>query len=85
MGCDALLKGTQVDGVYDSDPKHNPDAKRFDELSYQDVLSRDLRVMDTSAIALARDNKVPILVFSIHNPGGFSEVVSGGGKYTIIK
>ena len=85
MGCDALLKGTQVDGVYDSDPKHNPDAKRFDELSYQDVLSRDLRVMDTSAIALARDNKVPILVFSIHNPGGFSEVVSGVGKYTIIK
>ena len=85
MGCDALLKGTQVDGVYDSDPKYNPDAKRFDELSYQDVLSRDLRVMDTSAIALARDNKVPILVFSIHNPGGFSEVVSGAGKYTIIK
>ena len=85
MGCDALLKGTQVDGVYNSDPKHNPNAKRYDELSYQDVLSRNLRVMDTSAIALARDNKVPILVFSIHNPGGFSEVVSGGGKYTIIK
>lgn len=85
MGCDALLKGTQVDGVYNSDPKHNPNAKRYDELSYQDVLSRNLRVMDTSAIALARDNKVPILVFSIHNPGGFSEVVSGDGKYTIIK
>jgi uridylate kinase len=84
MGCDALLKGTQVDGVYDMDPKDNPDARRFNKLSYQDVLSRDLRVMDTSAIALARDNKVPILVFSIHNPGGFSEVVSGVGKCTII-
>ena len=84
MGCDALLKGTQVDGVYDMDPKDNPDARRFNKLSYQDVLSRDLRVMDTSAIALARDNKVPILVFSIHNPGGLSEVVSGVGKYTII-
>jgi len=85
MGCDALFKGTQVDGVYDKDPKHNQDAMHFNELSYQDVLSRDLRVMDTSAIALARDNKVPILVFSIHNPGGFSKVVSGSGKYTIIK
>jgi uridylate kinase len=85
MGCDALLKGTQVDGVYDKDPKLNQDAKRFNKLSYQEVLSQDLRVMDTSAIALARDNKLPILVFSIHSPGGFSEVVSGGGKYTIIK
>lgn len=85
MGCDALLKGTQVDGVYDSDPKTNPNAIRHDELTYQDVISRDLKVMDTSAIALARENKVPILVFSIHNPGGFAEVVAGGGKYTIIK
>jgi uridylate kinase len=85
MGCDALLKGTQVDGVYDMDPKYNHDAKRFNKLSYQDVLSRDLKVMDTSAIALARDNKVPILVFSIHSPGGFSKVISGDGKYTIIQ
>ena len=85
MGCDALLKGTQVDGVYDMDPKYNQDAKHFNELSYQDVLSRDLKVMDTSAIALARDNKVPILVFSIHSPGGFSKVISGDGKYTIIQ
>jgi len=84
MGCDALLKGTQVDGVYDSDPKTNPDASRFERLDYQQVLSRNLRVMDTAAIALARENKVPILVFSIHNPGGFADVVSGGGKYTII-
>lgn len=85
MSCDALLKGTQVDGVYDSDPKINPNAQRYDELTYQDVISRDLQVMDTSAIALARENKVPILVFSIHNPGGFAEVISGAGKYTIIK
>ena len=84
MGCDALLKGTQVNGVYDSDPKTNPDAKRYDQLDYQEVLSRNLRVMDTAAIALARENKVPILVFSIHNPGGFADVVSGGGEYTII-
>ena len=85
MGCDALLKGTQVDGVYDSDPKTNPDAVRHEELTYQDVISRDLKVMDTSAIALARENKVPILVFSIHNPGGFADVVAGSGKFTIIK
>lgn len=84
MGCDALLKGTQVDGVYDSDPKLNPNAVRYETLSYQDVLSRNLRVMDTAAIALARENKVPILVFSLHNPGGFAEVVAGDGKFTMI-
>ena len=84
MNCDALLKGTQVDGVYDADPNKTGDAKRFEELSYQDVLTRNLRVMDTSAIALARENKVPILVFSIHNPGGLADVVFGGGTFTII-
>nr|MCS5608670.1 uridine monophosphate kinase [Alphaproteobacteria bacterium] len=84
MNCDALFKGTQVDGVYDSDPKENKKAKRFDKLTYQEVLAQDLRVMDASAIALARENKVPILVFSIHNPGGFAEVVFGEGTYTII-
>ncbi|MAF94293.1 MAG: UMP kinase [Rhodospirillaceae bacterium] len=84
MNCDALLKGTQVDGVYDSDPKENKKAKRFDKLTYQEVLTRDLRVMDASAITLARENEVPILVFSIHNPGGFAEVVFGDGTYTII-
>ena len=84
MNCDALFKGTQVDGVYDSDPKENKKAKRFDKLTYQEVLSQDLRVMDASAIALARENEVPILVFSIHNPGGFAEVVFGEGTYTII-
>lgn len=84
MNCDALLKGTQVDGVYDSDPKKNPDAKRFDQLTYLEVLSRDLRVMDHSAISLARENSIPILVFSIHKPGAFAEIVGGGGAYTII-
>ncbi len=84
MDCEALLKGTQVDGVYNDDPKTVKDAERFDRLTYQDVLTRDLRVMDASAIALARDNKVPILVFSLHNPGAFAEVVTGGGTYTVI-
>ena len=84
MGCAALLKGTQVDGVYSSDPKIKPDAERFESLTYQEVLSRDLKVMDTSAVALARDNKVPILVFSIHTPGAFSDVVNGGGRFTVI-
>ena len=84
MGCDALLKGTQVDGVYDADPKTKKEAKRFKRLSYQEVLAHNLQVMDTSAIALARENKVPILVFSIHNPGGFADVVAGRGTATII-
>jgi uridylate kinase len=84
MGCAALLKGTQVDGVYSDDPRVNPSAERFENLTYQDVLSRDLKVMDTSAVALARDNKLPILVFSIHTPGAFSEVVSGRGRFTVI-
>ncbi|MBF0248689.1 MAG: UMP kinase, partial [Alphaproteobacteria bacterium] len=68
MDCDALLKGTQVDGVYSADPKKVADAVRYDTLSYQDVLARDLRVMDASAIALTRDNGMPILVFSMHTP-----------------
>jgi len=85
MECDALLKGTQVDGVYDLDPKTTKNAHRYECLSYDDVIKRDLRVMDTSAIALARENKVPILVFSIHNPGSLSEVVHGQGRYTLIE
>jgi uridylate kinase len=84
MGCDALLKATKVDGVYSADPKKVRDAKRFDQLSYLEVLSRDLQVMDASAISLARENRIPILVFSIHNPGGFADVVSGKGLFTII-
>jgi uridylate kinase len=84
MNCDALLKGTQVDGVYTSDPKTDPDATRYDSLSYLEVLAKDLRVMDASAISLARENSIPILVFSIHNSGAFAEVLKGGGLRTII-
>jgi uridylate kinase len=84
MGCAALLKGTQVDGVYSADPRLQPGAERFKNLSYHEVLSRDLKVMDTSAVALARDNKLPILVFSINTPVAFSEVVGGRGMFTVI-
>jgi len=85
MNCDAILKGTQVDGVYSADPKKDPNAERYEELSYQDVLTQNLQVMDTAAIALSRENDVPILVFSIHTPGAFADVVEGQGTYTIIK
>ena len=84
MNCDALLKGTQVDGVYDSDPKANPDAKRYDQLTYQKVLADDLRVMDTSAVSLMRDNTIPIIVFSVHTEGGFDSVMRGKGVCTTI-
>jgi uridylate kinase len=84
MGCKALLKATKVDGVYSADPKKVKDAKRFESLTYLEVLSKDLQVMDASAISLARENRIPILVFSIHNPGGFADVVTGRGLYTII-
>ena len=85
MGCDLLMKGTQVDGVYDADPKKVPDAKRFDRLTYHDVLTRDLKVMDHSAISLARENRIPILVFSIGMPGNFAQVLAGTGAHTIIE
>jgi len=84
MGCDALLKATKVDGVYDADPNQVPGAVRFDRLDYLDVLSRDLQVMDASAISLARENGIPILVFSIFENGGFAKVLRGCGRYTII-
>ena len=84
MGCDALLKATKVDGVYDADPNRVPGAVRLDRLSYLDVLSRDLQVMDASAISLARENRIPILVFSLFESGGFAEVARGRGRYTII-
>jgi len=84
MGCNALLKATKVDGVYDADPKKVANAKRYERLSYMDVLSQDLQVMDASAISLARENRIPILVFSIHEEGGFADVVQGKGRYTII-
>ena len=84
MSCDALLKGTQVDGVYSDDPRTNKEAKRYDRLTYMDVLSRDLKVMDASAISLARENRIPIVVFSLHNPGAFAQVMRGEGLFTII-
>ncbi len=84
MGCDAMLKATKVDGVYDADPEKVEDARRYDRLSYMDVLRRDLKVMDASAISLARENRIPILVFSIHNDGAFAEVIQGEGRFTII-
>ena len=84
MGCDAILKATKVDGVYDADPEKIKDAKRYDELSYLDVLSRDLKVMDAPAISLARENSIPILVFSIQKSGILAEVVRGNGLHTLI-
>jgi len=84
MNCDAIFKGTQVDGVYSADPLKAADAERYDRLTFLDVLSRDLRVMDAPAISLARENNIPILVFSIHNPNAFADVVQGEGVFTII-
>ena len=77
MNCDALFKGTQVDGVYDDDPITNELAKRYDKISYKDVLTKDLKVMDASSISLARENNIPIVVFSIHSQGAFLDAVLG--------
>jgi uridylate kinase len=84
MGCDALLKATQVDGVYSADPQKTPNARRYDRLTYDDVLKQDLRIMDGAAIALARDNRIPIIVFSIKSQGGLAEVLQGKGSSTTI-
>ena len=84
IGCDALLQATQVDGVYSDDPKKSPGARRYDRLSYDDVLKQGLRIMDAAAIALARDNRIPIIVFSIKSQGGLAEVLKGKGSATTI-
>ena len=84
MNCQALLKGTRVDGVYSDDPEKNKDAKRYDRVSYMQVLTDDLRVMDASAITLSRENNIPILVFSIETPGEFERVVKHEGRFTIV-
>ena len=84
MGCDALLKGTKVDGVYDADPAKFPEAKKFDTLTYLDVLSKDLGVMDAAAVSLARENNIPVIVFSIRNSGTFSELMQGRGECTVV-
>jgi uridylate kinase len=85
MGCDALLKGTQVDGVYSADPNKVPDAKRYDSLSYHEVLAQNLQVMDAAAISLSRENRIPILVFSLGEQGGLAKVLRGEGRATIIE
>jgi uridylate kinase len=84
MNCDALLKGTQVDGVYSGDPNKDATVERYDMLTYLDVLSRDLKVMDASAVSLCRENSIPIIVFSLHSTGAFADVMTGKGKSTII-
>lgn len=84
MKCDALLKGTSVDGVYDSDPKKNEDAKRYETVSYGKVLADNLKVMDASAVALCRDNEIPIVVFSIREKGNLARVLSNEGVQTIV-
>jgi uridylate kinase len=83
--CKALLKATKVDGVYTADPKKDAKAARFDRLSYHDVLSKDLQVMDAAAVSLARENRIPILVFSIHQPGSLADAVTGKGRFTVIE
>ena len=85
MKCDALLKGTSVDGVYDSDPKKNADAKRFDTVTYDKVLADNLKVMDAAAVALCRDNDIPIVVFSIREKGNLARVLAGEGVQTIVR
>ena len=85
MSCDALMKGTNVDGVYSADPKTDPSAERFDRLSYIDVLTKDLKVMDASAVSLSRENGIPIVVFSIQTSGGFMNGLRGTGKSTVVR
>jgi len=84
MGCDAILKGTQVDGIYSADPKLDPKAKRYDRVSYDEALAKRLEVMDAAAIALARDNQIPIIVFSIQTAGSFAPVLKGQGRCTVV-
>jgi uridylate kinase len=84
MACEAIFKGTKVDGVYDMDPKKHAHAKRYDRVSYDEVLQKHLGVMDASAIALARDNDLPIIVFSLDEPGGFCGILAGRGTYTMV-
>ncbi|MBX9450518.1 MAG: UMP kinase [Neoaquamicrobium sediminum] len=84
IGADALFKGTQVDGVYTADPKKDPAAKRYDRITHQEVLRNGLSIMDTAAIALARENNIPIIVYSIHEEGGFGAILRGEGRCTVV-
>ena len=85
MGCDALLKGTSVDGVYNADPKKDPNAIRYDTVSFQRVLADNLKVMDASAVALCRDNNIPIVVFNIREQGNLARVLAGSGVATVVQ
>ncbi|TDK38742.1 UMP kinase [Rhizobium deserti] len=84
IGAEAIFKGTQVDGIYSADPKKFPDATRFETLTHSEVLDKGLAVMDVAAVALARENSIPIIVFSIHEKGGFAQILTGGGRKTIV-
>jgi uridylate kinase len=85
MNCDAILKATQVDGIYSADPKQDPKATRYETVTYSDVLAQDLKVMDGAAIALARDNHIPVVVFSIEEPGNLQKVLTGTARATVVK
>jgi len=85
MNCDVLMKGTKVDGIYSADPQKEADAERFDSLSYMDVLTKDLKVMDATAISLARENDIPIVVFNVREKGNFAKVLKGAATCTIVK
>ncbi|MEM5500833.1 MULTISPECIES: UMP kinase [Ahrensia] len=84
IGADALFKGTQVDGIYSADPKKDPAATRFDKLTHKEVLDKGLNVMDVAAVALTRENHIPIIVFSIHEKGMFAEILNGRGRATVV-
>ena len=84
LGCDALFKGTSVDGVYSADPKRDPEARRYERITFGEILAKDLRIMDPAAIALARDNGIPVVVFSIRKPGAIVDVVNGAGLFTTV-
>lgn len=84
LRCDALFKGTSVDGVYSADPKTDPAARRFDRITFADILVKDLRIMDPAAIALARDNGIPVVVFSIRTPGAVGDILKGAGRFTLV-
>ena len=84
MGADALFKATMVDGVYTADPKRDPNATRYDRLTFDEAIGKGLKVMDVAAMALARDNGIPIIVFTIHEPGAFIDILKGGGRATVV-
>jgi uridylate kinase len=84
LQCSALFKGTSVDGVYAEDPKKNPNARRYDKITFSEILAKDLRIMDPAAIALARDNGIPVIVFSIREPNAVTKVLSGSGRFTTV-